>query len=158
MEKIDLMKQFSQRLQEAMITNGYQSSRSISGVDVHQLAEITGYSQQICRKYLHGQAIPDPIKLAAIASHLKISPGWLLFGDSHSNQVSQEHKITISKNLLHYIFTHANALYQAEYSRQDLPNFLIDLAYEISHIDVNDDQSKKIIDLALSSILRTVII
>lgn len=152
MEKIDLTKQFANRLRDAMIAAGYHSPRSTSGVDIHKLAEITGYSQQICRKYLRGQVIPEPAKLAEIAVQLHVSPGWLLFGDSHSNDAIAENKITISKDLLHYIFTHANTLYNVERSERDVSNFLLDLANDVSQINASEEQSKKIIDLALSSI------
>src|SRR5580692_1281071 len=82
MEKVDLTKQFSYRLRDAMIAAGFNSQRSTSGVCIHKLAEITGYSVQICRKYLRGEAIPEPLKLAEIAAKLHVSPGWLLFGDA----------------------------------------------------------------------------
>jgi len=155
MEKNNLIKQFASRLKDTLIAANYRSSRSTSGVDIHRFAEMTGYSPQICRKYLRGQAIPEPNKLAEIAATLNVSPGWLLFGDSHSNDVNEEHKITISKDLLHYIFTHANRLYHEEPSNQDgLPQFLLDLTLDVSQINVNDEQSKKIIDLALYSIKR----
>lgn len=151
-EKINLTKQFADRLRDAMIAAGYHSTRSTSGVDIHKLAEITGYSQQICRKYLRGQVIPEPAKLAEIATQLHVSPGWLLFGDSHSNDLIAENKITISKDLLHYIFSHANTLYHVERSEGDVSNFLLDLTNDVSQINASEEQSKKIIDLALSSI------
>lgn len=86
MEKVNLAKQFADRLRDAMIAAGFNSQRSTSGVCIHKLAEITGYSVQICRKYLRGEAIPDPVKLREIAVKIHVSPGWLLFGDSHNDQ------------------------------------------------------------------------
>ena len=151
MEKIDLTQQFAERLRDAMIAAGYNSQRSTSGVNIHKLAEITGYSSQICRKYLRGQAIPEPVKLVEIAEKLKVSPGWLLFGDSHRDTYHEKNTITISKKLLHYIFIHINELYNIEQSNDDISDFLLDLTYDISQIDTSEDQLKKIIDLALSS-------
>lgn len=151
MEKIDLIQQFSHRLRDAMIARGYHSSRSTSGVDIHKLVEMTGYSPQICRKYLRGQVIPEPAKLTELAAKLNVSPGWLLFGDSHSNAGVVENKITISDDLLHYIFAHANQLYSPNPSNPETPDFLLNLTREISQIETSEDQSKKIIDLALSS-------
>ena len=151
MEKLDLIKQFAERLRDAMIAKGYHSSRSTSGVDIHKLVEMTGNSPQICRKYLAGQVIPEPAKLAELASKLNVSPGWLLFGDSHSNGDLVENKITISKDLLHYIFAHANQLYTAQPSDQEIPDFLLDLTHDVCQFEASDEQSKKIIDLALSS-------
>ncbi len=131
---------------------GYRSLRSSSGVDVHKLAEITGCSAQICRKYLQGRVIPEPTKLSEIAEQLGVSPGWLLFGDSHAQVPLADNKITISKHLLHYIFTHANQLYLAEHSPDEITDFLLGLTSNLSQIDASDEQSKKIIDLTLSSI------
>lgn len=152
MEKVDLIKQFAYRLRDAMIAAGFNSQRSTSGVCIHKLAEITGYSVQICRKYLRGEAIPEPVKLIEIASKLQVSPGWLLFGDNHSDSIIASDKITISKNLLHYIFTRAGNLYNVAHLEDEVPGFLLDLIDDLSQINASEEQSKKIIDLALSSI------
>ncbi|ARG96566.1 helix-turn-helix domain-containing protein [Legionella micdadei] len=152
MEKVDLTKQFAYRLRDAMIAAGFNSQRSTSGVCIHKLAEITGYSVQICRKYLRGEAIPEPVKLVEIAAKLNVSPGWLLFGDSHSDDATSGNKVTITKNLLLYILTHAAKLYNMPHLGKETPGFLLDLINDVSQINASEEQSKKIIDLALSSI------
>lgn len=154
MEKVDLTKQFAYRLRDAMIAAGFNSRRSTSGVCIHKLAEITGYSLQICRKYLRGEAIPEPIKLVEVAAKLNVSPGWLLFGDHHNDTPLSEDKITINKNLLHYIFTQAAGLYNNSPLGDELPDFLLELINDLGQINATEEQSKKIIDLALSSIKR----
>lgn len=154
MEKINLNKMFAVRLHEAMITSGYTSARSVSGVNIEKLTEITGHSPQICRKYLRGEAIPEPVKLIEISSKLSISPGWLLFGDSPDDIKAAANKITISKDLLHYIFTQAAELYNAEHAAEERSDFLLDLARDVSQINADPEQSKKIIDLALASARR----
>lgn len=152
MEKVNLTKQFAYRLRDAMISAGFNSQRSTSGVSIHKLAEITGYSLQICRKYLRGEAIPEPLKLVEIASKLNVSPGWLLFGDAHNDSGHSQNKITISKNLLHYIFTKATSLYNDKQFKTEVPDFLIELINDVSLINATEEQSKKIIDLTLSSV------
>lgn len=152
MEKIGFTQKFAERLRESMISAGFHSQRSTSGVDIHKLAEITGYSPQICRKYLRGQAIPEPTKLSDIAKTLCVSPGWLLFGDSQERDQGTINTITISKKSLHYMFMQAYPLYHAERSEEDISDFLLDLATNIGQINGNEEQSQKIIDLALSSI------
>ena len=152
MEKVDLTKQFSFRLRDAMIAAGFNSQRSTSGVSIHKLAEITGYSLQICRKYLRGEAIPEPVKLVEIAERLQVSPGWLLFGDAHNDQSNGQNKVSINKNLLRYIFIHAASLYNTQSMQTNVPDFLMDLIQDISLINASEEQSQKIIDLALSSI------
>lgn len=154
MEKNKLLKHFAQRLRDAMIAAGYNSQRSTSGVCIHKLAEITDYSPQICRKYLRGEAIPEPIKLVEIAAKLHVSPGWLLFGDFHDAQSISQDKISISKKLLHYIFTKISCLYNSTLSEQEIPGFLLELINDVSIINANEEQSKKIIDLALTSVKR----
>src|SRR5580704_248191 len=152
MEKVNLAKQFADRLRGAMIAAGYNSQRSTSGVCIHKLAEITDYSVQICRKYLRGEAVPEPVKLMEIAAKLHVSPGWLLFGGVHNEQGISQDNITISRNLLHYIFTRAAYLYDGDLEKQEIPNFLMELIKDLSLISANEEQSKKIIDLALSSV------
>lgn len=152
MEKVDLTQQFAYRLRDAMIAAGFNSQRSTSGVCIHKLSEITGYSLQICRKYLRGEAIPEPFKLAEIATKLHVSPGWLLFGDAHNDQGISQDKIAISKSLLHYIFTKAANLYNSPLKEQEVPDFLMELIHDVSLINANEEQSKKIIDLALASV------
>lgn len=152
MEKVNLTKQFAYRLRDAMIAAGYNSQRSTSGVCIHKLAEMTGYSVQICRKYLRGEAIPEPVKLVEIASKLNVSPGWLLFGDANNEYGKSQDRLTISKNLLHYIFTKAACLYNRELMENEVPDFLIDLINDISLINATEEQSKKIIDLAIASV------
>ena len=151
MEKIDLTKQFAYRLRDALIAAGFNSERSTSGVNIHKLAEITGYSPQICRKYLRGQSLPEPSKLVEIAAELHVSPGWLLFGDSCGDSNVSESKLTISKNLIHYIFEQAYMLYNSGQTKQSIAHFLMSLALDVSQINATDEQSRKIIDLALSS-------
>ena len=110
MEKVNLVDQFAKRLRLALINAEYGSSKSSSGVNISKFAQMTGYSAQICRKYLRGEAIPEPSKLAEIAQKLKVSPGWLLFGDSHTNNANEENKITINK-IYYTIFLLMQTLY-----------------------------------------------
>lgn len=151
MDKSDLIKQFANRLRDAMIAAGLNSPRSTSGVCIHQLAEITGYSVQICRRYLRGEAIPEPTKLVEIAERLNVLPGWLLFGNGTAESVSKE-AIVISKSLLHYIFNCAANLYSDSHKKNEISEFLLELVIDVSKINASEEQSKKIIDLALSSI------
>jgi hypothetical protein len=151
MEKIDLTKQFASRLRDALINAGFNSQRSTSGVSIHKLAEIPGHSLQICRKYLRVEVIPDPVKLIDIAKQLCVSPGWLLFGDACNATSRKDEALVISKNLLRYIFTKTKILYHNEHIEHEVTDFLIDLISDMSVINVNEAQSKKIIDLAISS-------
>lgn len=150
----DLTRQFAHRLIEALIKAGYSSNRSISGVDINQLSNITGYSSQICRKYLKGEAIPEPSKLVELANNLQVSPGWLLFGDANDKHPEMSDKLTIRKNLIHYIFIQAKSLYNSSDSAEAVGSFLVELVEDVSQINASEEQSKRIIDLALMSALH----
>lgn len=152
MEKVDLTQQFAYRLRDAMIAAGFNSQRSASGVCIHKLSEITGYSLQICRRYLRGEALPEPVKLIEIAAKLHVSAGWLLFGDFYNDQGTTPDKITISKFLLNYIFSKAANLYNSSLKNEEVSDFLLELVHDVSLINANEEQSKKIIDLALTSV------
>lgn len=154
MEKVDLTKQFAYRLRDTLIAAGLNSDRSTSGVNIHKLAEITGYSPQICRKYLRGQALPEPTKLVEIAESLHVSPGWLLFGDRSDDRNLSTDKLTISKSLIRYIFERAYTLYNSGRTQDEISEFLMELLNDVSQINATDAQSQKIIDLALSSAIH----
>lgn len=152
MDKVDLSQQFAHRLRDAMLTAGLNSKRSTSGVCIHELAKITQYSVQICRKYLRGEAIPEPTKLVDIAHALKVAPGWLLFGDSHQASIRAADTIIIEKKLLAYLFKHAHILYNSPTLNDESTDFLLALAEDVSQITADEIQAKKIIDLALRSV------
>jgi hypothetical protein len=155
LEKSDLNQQFATRLREALLAKGFHSSRSPSGVHVQKFADLTGHSLQICRKYLRGQAIPESPKLMEIAAHLEVSPGWLLFGDCHGQTHGQTNKITINRELLHYIYVHVSALQQPKPEQAEFcSQFFMTLTQDISQISDDLEQSKKIIDLALLALHR----
>lgn len=151
MDKPYFIQQFATRLRDAMIDAGLHSTRSASGVDIHALVAISGHSSQICRKYLRGEVLPDPIKLIEIATQLHVTPGWLLFGEIAQDQGN---KITIRSNLLHYICSRTCTLYNDLQPHHDIADFLVELIRDVSQIDANEEQSKKIIDLALASATR----
>lgn len=150
--KSHLNQQFARRLRDTLITKGYASTRSPSGVNMQQFAAMTGHSLQICRKYLRGEALPESSKLVTIATQLEVSPGWLLFGDCHGQHMNESNKITINKEILHYIYHHISALFQPQALNAQLrSDFFIELTQDVSRISDNPEQSKKIIDLALFS-------
>jgi transcriptional regulator with XRE-family HTH domain len=152
MEKTELAKQFSLRLKEAMLAANLSSTRSTSGVCIHKLAEMTGYSLQICRRYLSGQAMPEAPKLMELAIHLGVTPGWLLFGDNPQQGSGLDDNIVISKNILSYIFSNAANLYQKSPKSDEVSSFLVKLIEDVSQIATrNEDESKKIIDLTFGS-------
>lgn len=151
MIKNNITVSFAERLRMSLIKAGYTSNRSSTGVDIMKFADVIQYTPQICRKYLRGETIPEPQKLSEIANHLQVSPGWLLFGDSLSSEAHEAHKITINKNILHHLFTHISQLCAPHNSSEILPNFWLELTEDLQDFNQNEEKSKKIIDMALSS-------
>lgn len=152
MDKTNLAEQFASRLRDAMVNAGFQSRRSTSGVCIHKLSEITGYSVQICRKYLRGEAIPEPTKLKELATKLDVAAGWLLFGDVSSEIKTTTENLLINKKILHYILVNATCLYQTTLKEHEIPDFLMELIHDVMSIQANEEQTKKIIDLAFASL------
>lgn len=154
MTKNTFASQFSTRLYEAMMQAGFNSTRSTAGVDIHKLVEITGYSPQICRKYLRGEAIPEPNKLHAIANALKVSPGWLLFGEGHDNTVLRQDRIDINKINLRLLFLQLKSLYNSSLKIEEIADFLVDLTEDLSQMQATEAQLTKIITLAINSAMH----
>jgi len=145
--------EFSCRLVSSMKRAGYSDTRSPSGISISTLADLMHVSDQICRRYLRGDALPDYDKVLRIAKALEVSPGWLLFGEHNELLISNSKSVTIDGDLLHYILEKSHALYMINpLHSDDFPDFVLDLIKDISTIDTNRDTLKKIIDVAVSSI------
>lgn len=141
---------FAQRLIKALKEKGHIASRSPNGICIKTLAEFTGASEQICRRYVRGDALPDYEKVKQLAEHLQINPGWLLFGDEGYPAPS---KHRIDEHLLHYILKQSHHLYRytAE-NNDDYADFVLGLIKEVRSIDTTKENLLKIIDLAIGSI------
>ena len=144
-------KAFSNRLIEAMKAKGHAASRSPSGICMQTLAQFAGASEQICRRYIRGDALPDYDKIISIAHHLQVSPGWLLFGEvlPSPNQQNKQNE----EALLHYILKKSHQLYREESGNtDDYADFVLELFRDVREIQTSKDNLQKIIDLAMRSI------
>lgn len=143
---------FSKRLMETMKAKGYAASRSPKGICIQTLARFAGASEQICRRYVRGDALPDYEKIIKIANSLQVSPGWLLFGEQSE---PTENSLPISEDLLYYIIQKSHALYQLDphpEDSEDFPDFVIELIRDVKGVNTTTENLKKVIDIALSSI------
>jgi transcriptional regulator with XRE-family HTH domain len=146
-------KAFAQRLVAAMTRAGHTDSRSPSGISVALLSKTMGVSEQICRRYLRGDALPDHDKIIKIARFLVVSPGWLLFGEQAAVVTPESSEVRIDAQLLHYILARSQALYRLSADNtEDFPDFVLALIKDINTIEATGDTLKKIIDLAVDSI------
>ena len=143
---------FSKRLIDAMKSNGYTASRSPSGICIQTLSKFAGASEQICRRYIRGDALPDYEKVKDIALNLGVSAGWLLFGEQDAFKLQPQPK-QVDADLLHYILTRSHHLYQKETGNtDDYADFVLGLIRDVREIDTSKENLLKIIDLAISSI------
>lgn len=145
-------KDFSNRLTDAMKSNGYTASRSPSGICIQTLSKFAGASEQICRRYIRGDALPDYDKVKDIAQNLNVSAGWLLFGEQNVAELQSQTK-TVDEDLLHYILTKSHYLYLKETGNtDDYADFVLGLIRDVREIDTSKENLQKIIDLAIGSI------
>ncbi len=146
-------KQFSHRLNELMRKAGYMSARVKNGIDIEKLAQISGCSYQMARRYALGEALPEIYIIAKIAAYLKSSPSWLLFGENQSLISEQKTgaMIEISPDLLKYILHKSIVLLSITDNKDELVNFLVDSIYDASHLQADDNMIYKIIDMMFLS-------
>ncbi len=137
---------FAQRLINALIRNGHTSLRTPSGVCMKTLAKFSGASEQICRRYIRGDALPDYGKITNIAQQLSVAPGWLLFGETTPQ------KNNVDDDLLHYLLMQSFLLYQSDQNANAYANFVLKLLSEVRDITTSKENLRKIIELAVGSI------
>lgn len=145
-------KDFSNRLIDTMKAKGLVASRSPSGICMKTLSNFAESSEQICRRYIRGDALPDYEKIMKIAKHLEISPGWLLFGES-DHQKKNTHAIPVDEELLHYILSKTHHLYREELNTtDDYADFVLELIRDVREINTSKENLQKIVILAINSI------
>lgn len=76
---------FAQRLREAVQRQGYSVAR---------FSELSGYSENRIHKWLAG-AVPELPEVMVLAQWLKVSPGWLLFGESQELALSKRRAVKV---------------------------------------------------------------
>ena len=146
---IILFKAFSERLVYTMKLRGYTASRSPNGICMKTLAIFADASEQICRRYIRGEALPNHEKIIKIAGHLEVSPAWLVFGEEAKGSPNGG----IDDELLHYILKRIHELYRHEASAMDdFADFVLGLIKDIREIETSRENLEKIIDLAVASI------
>ncbi len=156
MERANFVAKFSKRLNSLLQKEGYVSTRSKAGIEIGQLAKVTGVSYQMARKYALGIALPDYHIIPKIAKWLNVSPGWLLFGEK--DQVTPELKssslIEIDTELLKYILNKCTVLFPPTSDAEKIVNFIAGIIYDASHINADAKTILKIIDMMLSSAIQ----
>lgn len=144
---------FSDRLIDAMKQHGYTKSNSPNGICIEALSKIAEVSEQICRRYVRGDALPDYERIMHISARLKVSPGWLLFGElprstPHDSDV-------IDDDLMHHIISKSFVLHHqnCNIDISDCADFIVGLIRELREIATTSKENlEKIVNLALGSV------
>lgn len=143
---------FAERLITAIKRREHDDNVSIK-FSAKILAESMEVSEQICRRYLRGDARPDHDKVLKLAHLLRVSPGWLLFGEENNTFITKKNTVNIDITLLRYILEKSHALFILDPDNaDDYPDFVLALVNDINMIHTDTETLKKIIDLAVGSI------
>ncbi|MCX7118211.1 MAG: hypothetical protein NTW94_10005 [Legionellales bacterium] len=156
MERDHFVHGFARRITFLMQQQNLGSTKSKAGVKVSMLAEIAGCSHQMARRYVLGQALPDIDITYKIAKWLKVSPGWLLFGEETEipNNIDQKNLIQIEPDLLNYILTKSAFLFNVTSDIKELIHFIMDIINDATHIEAEKKEIIKVIDISINSAVR----
>lgn len=83
---------FSERLQESMLSAGYEIRPVILEREFNQRFWGKPVSVQAVRRWLYGEAVPTQDRLQILAEWLAVDPHWLRFGEKLSGSVQQQRK------------------------------------------------------------------
>ncbi len=156
MDREHFVQNFARRLIALLKQAGLESCRAKAGVKTSKLAEISNCSQQMARRYVLGEALPDVEVIFKIAQWLKVSPGWLLFGGDSEvpNNFEEKNLIQIDPTLLEYILSKGAALLFITKDINEWTNFIMDIINDATHINADKKAILKIIDISIASALR----
>ncbi len=156
MEREYFVHGFAQRLIMLMKQANLISSASKAGVKISVLAKICGCSHQMARRYVLGEALPEVDVTFKIAKWLKVSPGWLLFGEETQipNHITQNNMIQIDADLFEYILTKSTMLLELTKDPKELVHFIMDSVNDATHIKADKEELMKIIDISVNSAMR----
>lgn len=154
-ERKSLLEAFSKRLRHLLVQKGFGSTRSVTGVNISELARVTGCSKTMCQRYCANEALPDPEIIARIAKWLNVSSGWLLFGDSptHFTDTKTIGIISIDRELLQYILSRVMNLCRKE-NIDETVDFAIETVEEICRLSADRETIFRVVDMIVSSAER----
>ncbi|HAU0967574.1 TPA: hypothetical protein JBH79_10455 [Legionella pneumophila] len=156
MEREHFVRGFARRLTALMQQANLGSSKSKAGVRISKLAEVSGCSHQMARRYALGEALPDVDATYKIAKWLKVSPGWLLYGEEGDipNNIGHTNLIQIEPDLLEHILSKCAPLFDITKNKQELISYIMDIIHDATHIEAEHKEILKVIDMSINSITR----
>ncbi len=156
MEREHFVQGFAKRLTTLMQQADLGSSKSKAGVQINKLAKISGCSNQMARRYALGEALPDVDVTYKIAKWLKVSPGWLLYGEEGDipDNFSKSKLLHIEPELLEYILSKCATLFDITKNKQELISYIMDVIQDAIKIEADQKEILKVIDMSINSITR----
>lgn len=150
MSKKTSNQEFSERLREIMIKKGHASRTAACGVSPAALSKAIGCFTEMALRYLDGRSIPAPDVILKIAEWLEVDPAYLLFG-KQENQCTFPNKIHIDKDIIDYTLKKIIPLIKTSNNELEIVNFFSSILSDVSLINMENDELKKVVDLAVKS-------
>jgi transcriptional regulator with XRE-family HTH domain len=142
--------EFSERLREIMLKKGYGSCSAAHGVSPIAISKAIGCYNEMSLRYLDGRSVPTPEIALKIAEWLEISPAYLLYGEAESTH-SLDNKIFIDKDIIEYTLKKMIPLIKKSNDELEIISFFNSLLSDVSLINMENDELKKVVDLAIKS-------
>ncbi len=142
--------EFSERLREIMIKKGHASRTASCGVSPASLSKAVGCYTEMALRYLDGRSVPSPENALKIAEWLEIDPAYLLFG-KQENQYPFPNKILIDKDIIDYTLKKIIPLIKKSNNELEIVSFFSSILSDVSLINMENDELKKVVDLAVKS-------
>lgn len=141
---------FSERLRKAMIQKGHGSRSAASGASPAALCKAIDCYPEMALRYLDGRSVPSPDIVLKISKWLEIEPAYLLFGEQE-NKLQSGDKILIDKNILDYTLKKIIPLIRKYDCDNEIVSFFNSILCDLSLINLEPDELKKVVDLAIKS-------
>jgi transcriptional regulator with XRE-family HTH domain len=142
--------EFSERLREIMLKKGYGSRSAAHGVSPIAISKAIGCYNEMSLRYLDGRSVPTPDIALKISEWLEISPAYLLFGEQE-NKHSFDNKIHIDKDIIEYTLKKIIPLIKQSNNESEIISFFNSILSDISLINMDNDELKKVVNLAVKS-------
>lgn len=150
MSKKTTNQEFSERLRETMLKKGHASRTAACGVSPAALSKAVGCFTEMALRYLDGRSIPAPDVVLKIAEWLEVDPAYLLFGKKEDH-FHVHNKILIDKEIIDYTLKKLIPLIKNDNNEAEIISFFISILSDMSLINMENDELKKVVDLAVKS-------
>lgn len=135
---------------------GFASSVAKAGVKTKKLAEISSCSEQMARRYVLGESLPNIDIIYKIAAWLSISPGWLVFGDHNPNSMQNDSRkfVKIELDILEYVLVQSYQLVMITKDVSKVTALIMDVIHNVIQIQADKAIIMQIIDTYVQAAIK----